>query len=112
MMSNEQIKDIVDYLIKLYGEQNNVEIITKEKKATPNGQSSKNITYAHYITKQKRGKYMNDPLLKVLEILGKEINNLQLDCEIKDYEINKLKQKIKDIENHIDSYMEGNINGK
>ena len=35
-MSNDQIKDIVDYLIKLYGEQNNVEIITKEKKATPN----------------------------------------------------------------------------
>ena len=30
-MSNDQIKDIVDYLIKLYGEQNGVEIITKEK---------------------------------------------------------------------------------
>lgn len=33
-MSNEQIKDIVDCLIQLYAEQNNVEIITKEKKTT------------------------------------------------------------------------------
>jgi hypothetical protein len=55
---------------------------------------------------------MNDPLLKVLEILGKEVNNLQLDCEVKDYEINGLKQKIKDIENHIDSYIGGKTNGK
>lgn len=30
-MNNEQVKNIVDYLIQLYAEQNNVEIITKEK---------------------------------------------------------------------------------
>lgn len=33
-MNKEQVKHIVDYLIQLYAEQNNVEIITKEKKTT------------------------------------------------------------------------------
>ncbi len=34
-MTNEQVKKAVDILIKLYAEQNNVEITTKEKeKAT------------------------------------------------------------------------------
>lgn len=30
-MTTEQVKNIVDYLIQLYAEQNGVEIITKEK---------------------------------------------------------------------------------
>lgn len=30
-MNKTQVKDIVEYLIQLYGEQNGVEIITKEK---------------------------------------------------------------------------------
>lgn len=30
-MTKEQVKNIVDTLIKLYAEQNNTEIITKEK---------------------------------------------------------------------------------
>lgn len=33
-MNKAQVKDIVEYLIQLYGEQNGVEIITKEKKTT------------------------------------------------------------------------------
>ena len=35
-MNKAQVKDIVEYLIQLYAEQNNVEIITKEKKTTAN----------------------------------------------------------------------------
>lgn len=33
-MTKEQIKNAVETLIKLYAEQNNIEITTKEKKAT------------------------------------------------------------------------------
>lgn len=43
-------------------------------------------------------------LVKVLEVLGKEINNLEIEKELKDYEINNLKEKIKKIEEHANSY--------
>lgn len=43
-------------------------------------------------------------LIKVLEVLGKEINNLELDKEIKDYEIKELKATIKKVEEHANSY--------
>jgi hypothetical protein len=33
-MNKAQVKDIVEYLIQLYAEQNNVTIVTKEKKTT------------------------------------------------------------------------------
>ena len=33
-MNKAQVKDIVDYLIQLYAEQNNVNIEVKEKKTT------------------------------------------------------------------------------
>ena len=33
-MNKAQVKNIVEYLIQLYAEQNKVEIITKEKKTT------------------------------------------------------------------------------
>ncbi len=35
-MTNEQVKKAVELLIKLYAEQNGVEIIIKEKKPTKN----------------------------------------------------------------------------
>ena len=47
---------------------------------------------------------MNEHLLKVLEVLGKEINNLEIDKELKDYEITKLKETIKKVEEHAESY--------
>lgn len=50
---------------------------------------------------------MNKGLLKVLEVLGNEIVNLELDIEIRDYEIKSLKEKIKNIEDHINDYCEG-----
>lgn len=42
-------------------------------------------------------------LLKALEILGKEIYNLQLDCEIKDYEKQQLQKRLKRVEEYIEN---------
>lgn len=47
-------------------------------------------------------------ITKVLEILNKHIINLETDIYLKDYEINKLKEKLKSVEEHIDSYYGGN----
>lgn len=44
----------------------------------------------------------NKYLLKALEILGKEIYNLQLDCEVKDYELKETRNKLKEIEKYIE----------
>lgn len=44
---------------------------------------------------------MSKEMLKVLEILGKEIINLELDKEFKTYEIKELKHKLKEVENYI-----------
>lgn len=43
----------------------------------------------------------NKYLLKALEVLGKEICNLQLDCEVKDYEIKELNKQLKNVEDYI-----------
>ena len=43
----------------------------------------------------------NKYLLKALEVLGKEICNLQLDLEVKDYEMSKLQSKLKNVEDYI-----------
>jgi hypothetical protein len=40
-------------------------------------------------------------LIKVLEILGKEITELQLRCELKDFEIKQLKEKLESVEDYI-----------
>lgn len=48
----------------------------------------------------------NKYLLKALEILGKEIYNLQLDCEVKDYELKETRNKLKEIERYIESLEE------
>ena len=44
---------------------------------------------------------MSKELLKVLEVLGKEIINLELDKDVKDYEIQTLKQKLKNVEDYV-----------
>ena len=44
----------------------------------------------------------NKYLLKVLEILGKEICNLELDRELKDYELKETRNKLKEIEKYIE----------
>jgi hypothetical protein len=44
----------------------------------------------------------NKYLLKALEILGKEIYNLQLDCEVKDYELKEVRNKLKSVEKYIE----------
>ncbi len=43
-------------------------------------------------------------IAKVLEILSKHIIRLEEDIYLKDYEIRKLKEKLKSIEKHLDSY--------
>ena len=45
----------------------------------------------------------NKYLLKALEVLGKEIYNLQLDCEVKDYELKELRNKLKNVERYIEN---------
>lgn len=45
----------------------------------------------------------NKYLLKALEVLGKEIYNLQLDCEVKDYEKENLQNRLKEIEKYIEN---------
>ncbi len=44
----------------------------------------------------------NKYLLKALEILGKEICNLELDCEVKEYELKETRNKLKEIEKYIE----------
>ena len=44
---------------------------------------------------------MSKELLKVLEVLGKEIINLELDKDVKVYEIERLKQKLKNVEDYV-----------
>ena len=44
---------------------------------------------------------MSKELLKVLEVLGKEIINLELDKDLKGYEIKTLKQKLKNVEDYV-----------
>ena len=46
---------------------------------------------------------MSKELLKVLEVLGKEIINLELDKDVKGYEIKSLKQRLKSVEKYISS---------
>ena len=43
----------------------------------------------------------NKHLLKTLEILGKEIEELQLRCELKEFEIKQLEEKLKNVEEYI-----------
>lgn len=45
---------------------------------------------------------------KVLEILSKHIIKLEEDIYLKDYEIKKLKEKLNNIDKHLDSYYGGN----
>ena len=47
-------------------------------------------------------------IAKVLEVLNVHILKLESDIYLKDYEINKLKEKLTSIEEHIDSYYGGN----
>ena len=44
---------------------------------------------------------MSKEMLKVLEVLGKEIINLELERDVKGYEIETLKQKLKNVEEYI-----------
>lgn len=44
---------------------------------------------------------MSKELLKVLEVLGKEIINLELDRDVKVYEIERLNQKLKNVEDYV-----------
>lgn len=46
-------------------------------------------------------------IAKVLEVLNVHILKLESDIYLKDYEINKLKEKLASIEEHIDSYYGG-----
>ena len=43
-------------------------------------------------------------ITKVLEILGKHIIRIEEDNQFKDWEIEKLNKKLKDIEEHIEKY--------
>lgn len=43
-------------------------------------------------------------IVKVLEILNNHILKLEEDIYLKDYEIKKLKEKLGNIETHLDSY--------
>lgn len=44
---------------------------------------------------------------KVLEILSKHIIKLEEDIYLKDYENKRLKEKLSNVENHLDSYYGG-----
>jgi hypothetical protein len=44
---------------------------------------------------------MSKEMLKVLEVLGKEIINLELDKDVKVYEIKRLEQKLKNVEDYV-----------
>ena len=44
---------------------------------------------------------MSKELLKVLEVLGKEIISLELERDVKGYEIETLKQKLKNVEDYV-----------
>lgn len=44
---------------------------------------------------------MSKELLKVLEVLGKEIINLELEKDLKSYELKTLKQKLKNVEDYV-----------
>ena len=44
---------------------------------------------------------MSKELLKVLEVLGKEIINLELEKDLKSYELKTLNQKLKNVEDYV-----------
>jgi hypothetical protein len=45
-------------------------------------------------------------IAKVLEILSKHIIKIEEDNQLKDWEIRSLKEKLKKVEDHLDSYYE------